>query len=276
MIETEALFITLDFHTRHDSRLFHLRAFICRIEEWVPIFKLTLPYFLLYKWPSMLFFMSFTLNWPFSWLSLSLDVVSVMENVRSCHFVPHVVHLHSVWAQSCVIVVFVAMTNREAGLMWKNVRGWIKRGKKSVSPRLWKEELYRGMLNGLKVEVTAFQSVSLETDQRLGPGFWSSTLQEAVFYVGRVVKIKNWTVCGQRLEGGEVGESVSCGLREDAVCFHPLLSTCCSQKTFHPLSWPEAAFPLRPDRLGDLLQVLECLKFISRTHWEISAAETEI
>lgn len=24
MIETEALFITLDFHTRHDSRLFHL------------------------------------------------------------------------------------------------------------------------------------------------------------------------------------------------------------------------------------------------------------
>lgn len=24
MIETEALFITVDFHTRHDSRLFHL------------------------------------------------------------------------------------------------------------------------------------------------------------------------------------------------------------------------------------------------------------
>lgn len=45
MIETEALFITLDFHTRHDSRLFHLRAFICRNEECEPIFKLNLPYF---------------------------------------------------------------------------------------------------------------------------------------------------------------------------------------------------------------------------------------
>lgn len=45
MIETEALFITLDFHTRHDSRLFHLRAFICRNEECVPIFKLNLPSF---------------------------------------------------------------------------------------------------------------------------------------------------------------------------------------------------------------------------------------
>lgn len=45
MIETEALFITLDFHTRHDSRLFHLRAFICRKEECVPIFKLNLPSF---------------------------------------------------------------------------------------------------------------------------------------------------------------------------------------------------------------------------------------
>lgn len=43
MIETETLFITLDFHTRHDSRLFHLRAFICRNEECVPIFKLNLP-----------------------------------------------------------------------------------------------------------------------------------------------------------------------------------------------------------------------------------------
>lgn len=70
-------------------------------------------------------------------------------------------------------------------------------------------------------------------------------------------------------------ESVSCGLKEDAVCFHPLLSTCWSQKTFHPLSWPEAAFPLRPERLCDLLQVLECLKLISRTHWEIPAAKTE-
>lgn len=70
-------------------------------------------------------------------------------------------------------------------------------------------------------------------------------------------------------------ESVSCGLKEDAVCFHPLLSTCCSQKTFHPLSWPEAAFPLRPERLCDLLQVLECLKLISRTQWEILAAKTE-
>lgn len=70
-------------------------------------------------------------------------------------------------------------------------------------------------------------------------------------------------------------ESVSCGLKEDAVCFHPLLSTCCSQKTFHPLSWPEAALPLRPEQLCDLLQVLECLKLISRTQWEIPAAKTE-
>lgn len=45
MIETEALFITLDFHTRLDSRLFHLRAFICRNEECVPISKLNLPSF---------------------------------------------------------------------------------------------------------------------------------------------------------------------------------------------------------------------------------------
>lgn len=71
-------------------------------------------------------------------------------------------------------------------------------------------------------------------------------------------------------------ESVSCGLKEDDVCFHPLLSTCCSQKTFHPLSWPEAAFPLRPDRFCDLLQLLECLKLISRTHREIPAAKNTV
>lgn len=59
------------------------------------------------------------------------------------------------------------------------------------------------------------------------------------------------------------------------LCVFPLLSTCCSQKTFHPHSWPEAAFPPRPERLCDLLQVLECLKLISRTQWEIPAAKPE-
>lgn len=58
MIGTEALFITLDFHTRHDSRLFHLWAFICRNEECVPNLKLNLPSFPSCKWFTMFFCLS--------------------------------------------------------------------------------------------------------------------------------------------------------------------------------------------------------------------------
>lgn len=67
MIETETLFITLDFHTRHDSRLFHLRAFICRNEECVPIFKLNPPcFFLRENGSACFFFLSFTVNFTFT------------------------------------------------------------------------------------------------------------------------------------------------------------------------------------------------------------------
>lgn len=123
MIGTKALFITLDFHTRHDSRLFHLRAFICRNEEWVPIFKLTLPYFLLYKWPGMLFFVfhfKFTIFISF----IELGCCEHHGNKVSCHFVPHVVHLHSVHGELWMTVGFVLTIKRESGTMWKNVWGW--------------------------------------------------------------------------------------------------------------------------------------------------------
>lgn len=59
MIETQTLFITLHFHTRQDSSLFHLRAFICRNEECVPIFKLTpspFPPFVKMLWRDSFFF----------------------------------------------------------------------------------------------------------------------------------------------------------------------------------------------------------------------------
>lgn len=147
--------------------------------------------------------------------------------------------------------------------------------KKSVSPGLWKEELHRGMLHGLKLKWQPFSQWS-----GAGSKAWTWFLQQHPPGSG--------FVCGSGGENKELdclrpkrrrrwggSESVSCGLKEDAVCFHPLLSTCWSQKTFHPLSWPEAAFPLRPERLCDLLQVLECLKLISRTHWETPAAKTE-
>lgn len=147
--------------------------------------------------------------------------------------------------------------------------------KQSVSRRLWKEELYRGMLNGLKLKWQPFSQWS-----GAGSKAWTWFLEQHPPGSG--------FVCGSGGENKELDclrpkrrrrwggrESVSCGLKEDAVWFHPLLSNCCSQKTFHPLSWPEAAFPLRPEQLCDLLQVLECLKLISRTQWEIPAAKTE-
>lgn len=152
----------------------------------------------------------------------------------------------------------------------KNMRGRLI---KSVSPRLWEEALYRGMLNGLKLK---WQSFSQRSGARSKA--WTWFLEQhppgSGFVCGSGGENKELDCLRpkrRRRRGGR--ESVSCALKEDEVCFHPLLSTCCSQKTFHPLSWPEAAFPLRPDRLCDLLQVLECLKLISRTHWEIPAAK---
>lgn len=183
-------------------------------------------------------------------------------NVSRCHFVPHVVQLHLVEAQL-----------REAEMLWKKCEGNFNFFIKSVSPRLWKRELYRGMLNGLKLKWQPFSQWS-----GAGSKAWTWFLEQHPPGSG--------FVCGSGGENKELDclrpkrrrrwggrESVSCGLKEDAVCFHPLLSTCCSQKTFHPLSWPEAAFPLRPDRLCDLLQLLECLKLISRTRQEIPAAK---
>lgn len=120
MIETKALFITLDFHTRHDSRLFHLRSFICRNEEWVPIFKLTLPYFLLYKWPGMLF-LSFTSKCTLFISFIEPGCCEHRGNKGSCYFVPYMVHLHS---ESWMTVGFVLTITRESGTMWKNTWGW--------------------------------------------------------------------------------------------------------------------------------------------------------
>lgn len=191
-------------------------------------------------------------------------------NVSLCHFVPHAVQLHLVKAQLRMAVGF------EAETLWKMCEGNFKNKiLKSVSPRLWKGELYRGMLNGLKLKWQPFSQWS-----GAGSKAWTWFLEQHPPGSG--------FVCGSGGENKELDclrpkrrrrwggrESVSCGLKEDAVCFHPLLSTCCSQKTFHPLSWPEAAFPLRPDRLCDLLQLLECLKLISRTRREIPAAEKQ-
>lgn len=126
------------------------------------------------------------------------------------------------------------------------------------------------MLNGLKLKWQPFS-------QRSGAGSkaWTWFLEQhppgSSFVCGSGGENKELDCLQPKMRrrwGGR--ESVSCGLKEDAVCFHPLLSTCCSQKTFHPLSWPEAAFPLRPEWLCDLLQVLECLKLISRTRRECS------
>ncbi len=74
-----------------------------------------------------------------------------------------------------------------------------------MSPRLGDEELPWDAEQP-KAEVTAFSASILELDQRLGPRFWSSTHQDAVLYMGQVVKIKSWTVCSQKREGDKVGE----------------------------------------------------------------------
>lgn len=191
-------------------------------------------------------------------------------NESLCHFVPHAVQLHLVKALLRMAVGF------EAETLWKMCEGNFKNKiLKSVSPRLWKGELYRGMLNGLKLKWQPFSQWS-----GAGSKAWTWFLEQhppgSGFVCGSGGENKEldcWRPKRRRRWGGR--ESVSCGLKEDAVCFHPLLSTCCSQKTFHPLSWPEAAFPLRPDRLCDLLQLLECLKLISRTRREIPAAEKQ-
>lgn len=91
MIETETLFITLDFHTRHDSRLFHLRAFICRNEECVPIFKLNLPppFFPLWKWFGMFLFCLFKFCFNPPQIG-DVSSISCHLSVRSNHVVSHV------------------------------------------------------------------------------------------------------------------------------------------------------------------------------------------
>lgn len=106
MIETETLFITVDFHTRQDSRIFHLRAFICRNEERVPIFKLNLPSFSVVKWFSLFFFSSFFLG-KFYFHPAQIGDVSLSSlhvNVCSYHIVTQLgwkaqVNLYSVPTQ---------------------------------------------------------------------------------------------------------------------------------------------------------------------------------
>ena len=152
MIEKKALFITLDFHTRHDSRLFHLQAFICRNEEWVPIFKLTLPYFLLYKWTGMLFFCLllpiyhfYYFHWArMLWGSQKQRPLLFCAAHSSPAFIPRRV------LDDCRFCAH----NTEG--VWNDGKEREGDFKKSVSPRLWNEELYRGMLNGLKLKWQPF------------------------------------------------------------------------------------------------------------------------
>lgn len=125
-----------------------------------------------------------------------------------------------------------------------------------------------------KAEVTAFQPVIWSWIKGLDHVFWSSTHQEAVLYMGQVVKIRVVTVRGQKREGDKVGEiryvvsgAVGEGWRQIPPACHPLVSTCCSQKTFHPPPRPEATVPLRPELPCDLPGVLGCVRVSSRTHW---------
>lgn len=115
--------------------------------------------------------------------------------------------------------------------------------KESVSSRLLGDEELLWDAEWPKAEVTLFLVSDLELDQRLGLCFWSSTHQEAVLYMGQVVKIKSWTVCGQRKEGNKVGvfqqiESSGEGWRKIQPVFQPIVSTCWNQKAFHALPWP--------------------------------------
>lgn len=74
--------------------------------------------------------------------------------------------------------------------------------------------------------------------------------------MGQVVKIKSRTVCGQNREGDKVGEIqwVVLGTVVKAevkyrLFFHPLVSTCCSQKKhfiLFPLAWGNSPTETRP------------------------------
>lgn len=79
-------------------------------------------------------------------------------------------------------------------------------GKKaSVSPRLGDEELlWDAELP--KAEVTAFQSVIWSWIKGLDLVSGTALSRKQFLYMGQVVKIKSWTVCGQRSEGDKVGE----------------------------------------------------------------------
>lgn len=82
----------------------------------MPIFKLTLPYFLLYKWPGVLsFFFGRSLQISAIFIAfIELVCCERHGNKGSCRFVSHGVHLHSVHGESWWMTVgFVLTITRE-------------------------------------------------------------------------------------------------------------------------------------------------------------------
>lgn len=107
-------------------------------------------------------------------------------------------------------------------------------------PRLGEEELpWDG--EGPKAELTAFQLVIWSQIKGLGLVSGAAPTRKQFLYMGQVVKIKSWTVCGQKREAirWERFTKLWLGLKKkDIGSFHLLVSTCCSEKTF--LSSPSA------------------------------------
>lgn len=98
-------------------------------------------------------------------------------------------------------LIQLLMRGENGMVMWS---GSVEK-KPSVSLRLGDEELlWDAELP--KAEVTAFQSVIWSWIKGLDLFSGTALSRKQFLYMGQVVKIKSWTVCGQRSEGDKVGE----------------------------------------------------------------------
>lgn len=115
----------------------------------------------------------------------------------------------------------------------------------------------RGMLSGLKLKWQPFSQWS-----GAGSKAWTSFLEQhppgSSFVYGSGGGNKRVGLFAAKEEKAIMWQrfnklrAVVKAKRKMLLVFHPLVSTCCSQKTFHPLRLPEAAVPLRLDPLCDL------------------------
>lgn len=110
-----------------------------------------------------------------------------------------------------------------------------------------------------EAEVTAFQSAIWSWIKDLDLVSGAATHQEAVLYMGQVMRIKRESVCF--VAGGKEGDTVG-GMREvesrsegrvrDVACFSPAgVSPLQPENISSPFPRPEAVVPLRPDQLCD-------------------------